>query len=105
MRRALLDLTIDGVETSRDFHLRVMDDDEFQRGDIDIQWLERRLATLVAVEAPPSLVRDAAIIAALLADRDRVHPRVKGSVGTPRQPSPDERNSAWHRAARLDALR
>ncbi len=30
MRRALLELTIVGVETSRDFHLRVMDDAEFQ---------------------------------------------------------------------------
>ena len=43
MHRALLELTIVGVETSRDFHLRVMEDDEFRRGDIDIQWLERRL--------------------------------------------------------------
>ena len=48
MRRALLELTIVGVETSRDFHLRVMDDPEFQRGAIDIQWLERRLASLTA---------------------------------------------------------
>ena len=105
MRRALLDLTIDGIETSRDFHLRVIDDAEFQRGDIDIQWLERRLPTLIAVEAPASLVRDAAIIAALLADRDRAHPRVKVGGGTPRQASPDASNSAWHRAARLDSLR
>jgi acetyl-CoA carboxylase, biotin carboxylase subunit len=105
MRRALLDLTIDGVETSRDFHLRVMDDDEFRRGDIDIQWLERRLPTLMAIEAPSSLVRDVAIIAALLADRDRSHPSVKVGGAIPRQAPPDEANSAWHRAARLDGLR
>ena len=48
MRRALVDLIILGVETSRDFHIRVMDDDEFRRGDIEIQWLERRLASILA---------------------------------------------------------
>ncbi|HEY5219839.1 MAG TPA: acetyl-CoA carboxylase biotin carboxylase subunit, partial [Gemmatimonadaceae bacterium] len=42
MHRALLELAVDGVETSRDFHLRVMEDEEFRRGDIEIQWLERR---------------------------------------------------------------
>jgi acetyl-CoA carboxylase biotin carboxylase subunit len=105
MRRALLDLTIDGVDTSRDFHLRVMDDDDFRRGDIDIQWLERRLPTLMAVEAPPSLVRDAAVIAALLADRDRAHPRTTPTGGTGAGSASEDRTSTWHRAARLDALR
>jgi acetyl-CoA carboxylase biotin carboxylase subunit len=108
MHRALLELTIDGVETSRDFHLRVMEDDEFRRGDIDIQWLERRLPSLVAVAPPESLVRDAAIAAALIADRDRARPR--GGADRPAAASvpgavagaPD---TAWHRAARLDALR
>ena len=33
MHRALLELTVDGIETSRDFHLRVMEDEEFRRGD------------------------------------------------------------------------
>ena len=32
MHRALLELTIEGVETSRDFHLRVMEDDGVPRG-------------------------------------------------------------------------
>src|SRR5258708_2452074 len=35
MHRALLELTIEGVETSRDFHLRVMEDAEFRPGQID----------------------------------------------------------------------
>src|SRR3954469_21365451 len=52
MRRALVDLTILGIETSRDFHVRMMDDEEFQRGDIDIQWLERRLRSILD-KAPP----------------------------------------------------
>src|SRR4029450_2740238 len=45
MHRALLELTGYGVETSRDFHLRVMEDDEFRRGAIEIQWLERPVPT------------------------------------------------------------
>jgi acetyl-CoA carboxylase, biotin carboxylase subunit len=107
MHRALLELTIDGVETSRDFHLRVMEDAEFRRGAIDIQWLERRLASLVSVPPPESLVRDAAIVAALLADRDRARPRAgatrpAASVDATTDGTAD---SSWRRAARLDALR
>src|SRR5437764_822190 len=37
MRRALTDLVILGVETSRDFHVRMMDDEDFRKGDIEIQ--------------------------------------------------------------------
>ena len=51
MHRALLELTIEGVESSRDFHLRVMEDAEFRAGAIEIQWLERRLESLTSVEA------------------------------------------------------
>jgi len=71
MHRALLELTIDGIETSRDFHLRLMEDGEFRRGEIDIQWLERRLPSLTAVVPPPGAVDVAVIAAALLAERDR----------------------------------
>jgi acetyl-CoA carboxylase biotin carboxylase subunit len=109
MHRALLELTIDGVETSRDFHLRVMEDDEFRRGEVDIQWLERRLPSLVGVAPPDPLVRDTAIVAALLADRDRARPQV-GARGVSAAPARGATanggpGSAWHRAARLDALR
>ncbi len=101
MQRALLELTIEGVETSRDFHLRLMQDEEFRRGDIEIQWLERRLDSLTAVKPPAETARAAAIAAALLADRDR-------NRGTTVTRSPDgggESNKAWQRQARLEALR
>jgi len=109
MHRALLELTIDGVETSRDFHLRVMEDDEFRLGDISIQWLERRLPSLLAVRPPAAGVRVAAIAAALFADRDRrarrgaapVQPRTAEATADGRAGSVD----AWRRAARLEALR
>ena len=102
MHRALLELTIEGVETSRDFHLRLMEDEEFRRGDIEIQWLERRLPSLSAVIPPEGTARAAAIAAALLADRDRQR-------GRPASKSPAEGRvedlTAWRRAGREEGLR
>ncbi|MFN2398993.1 MAG: acetyl/propionyl/methylcrotonyl-CoA carboxylase subunit alpha [Gemmatimonadaceae bacterium] len=100
MRRALLELTIEGVETSRDFHLRVMEDEEFRRGAIDIQWLERRLRSLLDVSPPASHVQAVAIAAALLADRERNLRRVT-SASSPTQAARDD----WAQAARIEGLR
>ena len=85
MHRALLELTVEGVETSRDFHLRVMEDDEFRRGAIDIQWLERRLDSLTSVAPPADGTIAAAIAGALLAEEERTRRTMPasapGSVG------------------------
>ncbi|MEO5568651.1 MAG: ATP-grasp domain-containing protein, partial [Gemmatimonadaceae bacterium] len=103
MHRALLELTIEGVETSRDFHLRVMEDEEFRAGKIEIQWLERRLPSLVGAQPPKAVEKTAAVIAALIAERDRSSPkRIAGSSGNAAQTTPV---SGWARAARLDGLR
>ncbi|MBK6455699.1 MAG: acetyl-CoA carboxylase biotin carboxylase subunit [Gemmatimonadetes bacterium] len=112
MHRALRELTIVGIETSREFHLRVMEDAEFQRGDIEIQWLERRLPDLVAPRAPRAGIRAAAIAAALLADRDR-HTRrtgpgaaATGGVATDASASPGAPSAnPWVLAARREGLR
>ncbi len=98
MHRALLELAVDGVETSRDFHLRVMEDDEFRSGAIEIQWLERRLASLIHATPPAEGVRVAAIAAALLADRDRQARRPNGITVQGVVPA----DSPWTQAARLD---
>jgi acetyl-CoA carboxylase, biotin carboxylase subunit len=100
MHRALLELTIEGVESSRDFHLRVMEDAEFRAGDIEIQWLERRLASLTSVAPPANTTKMAAVVAALIADRDRQTPKRPNG-----QSAPAPVSDAWTRAARLDALR
>ena len=107
MRRALVDLIIQGVETSRDFHIRVMDDDEFRRGDIDIQWLERRLASILERRPPEESVRVAAIAGALLAERDRAARAVSGSVSATASTAPAANVTAdsWKQAARLESLR
>ena len=101
MRRALLELTIVGVETSRDFHLRVMDDAEFQRGAIDIQWLERRLASLTAAGGTPDGEVAVAIAAALLAESERA-----GRLAASRQQSTaSDAHDAWREAGLRDGLR
>jgi acetyl-CoA carboxylase biotin carboxylase subunit len=104
MHRALLELTIEGVDTSRDFHLRVMEDAEFREGAIEIQWLERRLAELTSAAPPRDSVVRAAIAAVLLAERERNTRRL-----TPRSAAqaiaPSETPTAWLELARREGLR
>ena len=108
MKRALVDLTILGVETSRDFHVRVMDDAEFQRGEIDIQWLERRLPSLLEKRPRDESVRIAAIAGALLAERDRTA-RASSSASSPtaatQKDRPGDVAESWKQFARVDGLR
>jgi acetyl-CoA carboxylase biotin carboxylase subunit len=107
MRRALHELTIDGIETSRAFHLRVMDHPAFQSGDISIQWLEQTLPELTAPIRDRSAVTLAALAAALLTQDERVG----GSRGTAAAISAGATTavapstSAWTQAARRDSLR
>jgi acetyl-CoA carboxylase, biotin carboxylase subunit len=103
MHRALLELTIEGVDTSRDFHLRVMEDADFRAGAIEIQWLERRLSELTHVAPPAEGVLRAAIAAVLLAERERSAPQRSSSA--PAQAGTSEPESGWLRTARLEALR
>jgi acetyl-CoA carboxylase biotin carboxylase subunit len=109
MRRALGELVVVGVETSRDFHLRVMEDEDFRRGDIEIQWLERRLPSIVGVVPPADGVRLAALAGALLAAEDRGRrgapssDAAPGTDGTPR--APVGRRDGWSALARREALR
>ncbi|MGH7711030.1 MAG: acetyl-CoA carboxylase biotin carboxylase subunit, partial [Gemmatimonadaceae bacterium] len=104
MHRALRELTIVGVETSREFHIRVLEDAAFQRGDIDIQWLERSLATLVRAAPPHDVAQAAAVAAALLADRDRGTPGANAAEREAPDASAAPRD-AWRDAARREALR
>jgi acetyl-CoA carboxylase, biotin carboxylase subunit len=106
MRRALVDLIILGVETSRDFHIRMMDDAEFRRGDIDIQWLERRLASILERRPTEETAQVAAIAGALLAERDRAtrggsSASGVGAIARGQTTATD----SWKQAARLEGLR
>src|SRR5881296_3395849 len=101
MRRALRELAIVGIPSSQPFHLRVMDDPEFQRGDIDVTYLERASERLLVGGLPAKLTRPLAVVAALLAEERRAAappPLPAPSAGPPVRPS------AWLLAARRDAL-
>jgi len=104
MHRALLELTIEGIDTSRDFHLRVMEDAEFRAGAIEIQWLERRLAELTSVPPARGSVLRAAIAAALLAERDR-NTRHLTPVTAARAIASAATGTPWLEVARREGLR
>lgn len=101
MRRALGELVIEGIETSRDLHVRILEDDAFQRGAIDIQWLERRLASLTTLPSQPDRLLGVAIAGALLVAQQAEHRRADGP---PRVESPADERSAWIAVARREAL-
>lgn len=112
MRRALRELTVVGIETSRSFHLRVMDHPDFQRGDITIQWLEQNLPALTAPDIDRESIRLAAIAAALVAHEER---RAGSGASTPSATPPatqdasavsrDAHRPSWRDVARRESLR
>jgi acetyl-CoA carboxylase biotin carboxylase subunit len=103
MRRALGELAVVGVETSRDFLLRVLEDRDFRGGAIDIQWLERKLPIILAQPVPADVQRVAIVAAALLAHRDRTAPTA--AKGRATNGASGDGESAWTRVARLEGLR
>jgi acetyl-CoA carboxylase biotin carboxylase subunit len=98
MRRALRELVIVGLPTSQAFHLHVMDDPAFQRGELDINYLERAGLAQLGQETRADLVRPLAVVAALLAEERRA------VVRPPIARVPD-RLSAWEVEGRREALR
>jgi acetyl-CoA carboxylase biotin carboxylase subunit len=98
MHRALSELVITGVETSREFHLRVMEDPEFRAGAIEIQWLERRLASLTSDAGTEEGARLAALAGTLLAEQD-------SGATTALAAAPGGSVSEWQRVARRESLR
>jgi acetyl-CoA carboxylase biotin carboxylase subunit len=97
MTRALDELVVTGVATNQAFHRRLMDDPAFRRGDIDIQFLERRPDLLVP-QGSADLIRDLAVVAALAEDqaRDLRRPTVASDGNAP---------GHWLQQARSEGLR
>jgi acetyl-CoA carboxylase biotin carboxylase subunit len=97
MRQALDELVITGVATNQAFHRCLMADPDFQKGDIDIQFLERR-TDLVTPGHSPQQILDLAVAAALAEDGAR----------QTRRPTPAENGKPageWARQARREGLR
>ena len=96
MERALGELVLVGVATNQGFHRRLFADPAFRRGDIDIQFLERRpeLATPALEDAAAERLAVAAALAEDEARRAR-KPAVTAENGTA---------SNWAAAARRESL-
>ena len=99
MRRALRELVIVGIPSSQAFHLRVMADPDFQRGDVDVTYLERVGERLLAADLASELTQPLAIAAALLAEEQRT----RAAPAPPAAPPP-ARPSAWTLAARREGI-
>jgi len=99
MRRALDDLIVIGVPTSREFHQRVMKEPSFMRGDIDIGYWDRIGKALMAEGVPGVLGEDAAVTAALLEEEKR-------SAGAkPPSRTGEATGDSWGDAGRREGLR
>jgi acetyl-CoA carboxylase biotin carboxylase subunit len=102
MQRALRELVIDGVETSRGFHLRLLDHPDVRNGDMTIQWLEAHLDELTTRPAPDETIRVAAIAAALAAQHDRQERAIPVVADGARA---DVHGDSWRAVARREGLR
>jgi acetyl-CoA carboxylase biotin carboxylase subunit len=90
MKRALLELRVDGVDTSVPFHLRVMDEPDFRAGRLDIRYLEKHDGLLSAGPSDED-VRMAALAAAML-EEERRQTR---TVARPSGAAPSTAASGW----------
>jgi acetyl-CoA carboxylase biotin carboxylase subunit len=90
MTRALGELRIVGVETSVPFHLRVMREKDFRAGRLDIRYLEKHEAELLARSTDEETLRAAALAAALM-EQERRDRRGGARLATAEAPA----RSAW----------
>jgi acetyl-CoA carboxylase biotin carboxylase subunit len=97
MSQALNELVITGVATNQAFHRRLLADPAFRRGEIDIQFLERR-SDLLQPDHSADNIRSLAIAAALAEDEARQSRR-------PAVPAESTSGGEWGRQARSEALR
>ena len=97
MRQALDELVIAGVATNQAFHRRLMADPEFQKGEIDIEFLARR-ADLLEPGKTPGRILDLAVAAALAEDEARQARRPSSSTDSGAA-------SEWARQARRESIR
>jgi acetyl-CoA carboxylase biotin carboxylase subunit len=95
MKRALLELRVEGVDTSVPFHLRVMDEPDFRAGRLDIRYLENHETELLAPSVDDATIRAVALAAALLEEERRT----QRTVARPRGSGEARGGSAWRGAA------
>jgi acetyl-CoA carboxylase biotin carboxylase subunit len=103
MRRALDDLVIVGVPTSREFHQRVLREPQFCKGEIDIGYWDRIGKDLMARPPEPATLEALAVAGALLEGERRG--AVRRAVAGNGAPPATHAESAWLHVARQEGLR
>jgi acetyl-CoA carboxylase biotin carboxylase subunit len=93
MKRALHELRVVGVETSAPFLRRVLGEEDFRVGDIDIRYLERH-EHLLGVSADAPTIRAAAVAAALLSEEERERRAIR-RVASQDSPPSRWRDRGW----------
>ena len=101
MRRALHDLVVTGVPTTREFHQRVMREPAFAHGAIDIGYWDRVGRRLMAEPAAPETLERLAVAAALLEQQRQADLQAGGGGAAGAEPPRD----AWGEEARREGLR
>ncbi|HET9439298.1 MAG TPA: acetyl-CoA carboxylase biotin carboxylase subunit [Longimicrobiales bacterium] len=94
MARALRELNIVGVDTSAPFHLRVLGEEDFREGNIDIRYLDKH-PELMRGEPAEATARVAAVVAALLEEEDRQRRAVRRIGETESTTSQAWRTRGW----------
>ena len=94
MARALDELVIRGVDTCVPFHRRVMDEEDFRKGILSIQYLADHPQILEG-EEEEGVLRAAAVTAALLKEKERARLQI-----TPASRTDSATFSNWKRAGR-----
>jgi acetyl-CoA carboxylase biotin carboxylase subunit len=97
MERALDELVLVGVSTTQPFHRRLMADPEYRRGEVDIQFLDRR-ADLLQASVDAALEERIAVAAALAEEGAR-------GLRKPDVAAADTAAREWARVARREGLR
>ena len=111
MTRALRELVLVGLPTTQPFHLHVLTDPVFRRGEADLMYFEEGALSRLAEQPPVEMQRAVAIVAAMLTEERR---RAVAPPATP--PPPDggagggggdgePQPSAWTLVARREGLR
>lgn len=94
MARALEELVIRGVESCGPFHARVMEEEDFQAGDLSIRYLEDH-PDLMKGPQDEHVLRAAAVAAALLEEGERGRHRFESSPGGSNPGFSDWKKAGW----------
>jgi acetyl/propionyl-CoA carboxylase alpha subunit len=112
LERALLELRMEGIETTVPLFRALLRDDDFRAGRMDIAMLDRKLAAGELQPPDPEEAEppDLALIAAALAHHDRALQRAAGTADASRGEgddagaAPKTRRAAWAIAGRREAV-